>query len=171
MLDIGWPELLIALVIALLVIGPRDLPRAMHTVGRWVRRARAVTSEFQRHFDDIARESELEELREMKRQMSARGLRDEIDKTVDPTGEMRRDMKLKGGTALGDPKGSVKSGEAKGTAEHDTAGAAESPPDAAAKAKANGADPSAAPAATSNPAPPAAVPGSAEPQQPERTAQ
>jgi sec-independent protein translocase protein TatB len=171
MLDIGWPELFIVLVIALLVIGPRDLPRAMHTVGRWVRRARSVTSEFQRHFDDIARESELEELREMKRQMSGRGIRDEIDKTIDPTGDMRRDMKLKGGTALGDPKGTVKTGEGEAAAEAKTAETADNQPEAAAKAKANGADAAAGPGTTSKPAPPSAVPGSAEPQQPERSAQ
>jgi sec-independent protein translocase protein TatB len=162
MLDIGWPELFIVLVIALLVIGPRDLPRAMHTVGRWVRRARSVTSEFQRHFDDIARESELEELREMKRQMSGRGIRDEIDKTIDPTGDMRRDMK---------PKGTVKTAEGEAAAEAKTAETADNQPEAAAKAKANGADAAAGPGTTSKPAPPSAVPGSAEPQQPERSAQ
>jgi sec-independent protein translocase protein TatB len=164
MLDIGWPELFIILVIALLVIGPRDLPRAMHTVGRWVRRARAVTSEFQRHFDEMARDSELEELREMKRQMSARGLKDEIDKTIDPTGEMRRDMDIRGKTALGNPKGApVKPGNGAGTGEGE-------PKANGAAAPAAEAAPAEPPAGADKPAPPSAMPGSAEPKQPERAA-
>jgi sec-independent protein translocase protein TatB len=164
MLDIGWPELLIILVIALLVIGPRDLPRAMHTVGRWVKRARAVTSEFQRHFDEMARESELQELREMKRNMSARGIREEIDKTIDPTGDMRREMDIKGKTALGDAKGaSVKPGNGAPRSEADRGGKDEAP-----AGPQTAKEPGAAP---DKPAPPSAVPGSAEPRQPERTAQ
>ena len=107
MLDIGWPELFVVLVIALLVIGPRDLPRAMHHVGRWVKRARAMTAEFQRHFDEMARDSELDELRDMKRKMSARGIKDEVGKAIDPTGEMREAMDVKAGTPLAKPLGAA----------------------------------------------------------------
>ena len=64
MLDVGWPEFTIIVIIAIVVIGPRDLPRALNTVGKWVRKARTVTREFQRHIDDMVKESELEELRD-----------------------------------------------------------------------------------------------------------
>ena len=107
MLDIGWPELFIVLVIALLVIGPRDLPRAMNRVGRWVRGARSMASQFQRHFDEMARDAELDELRDMKRKMSARGIKDEVAKAVDPDGDLRRSMDVRTGTPLAKPLGAT----------------------------------------------------------------
>lgn len=91
MLDIGWPELMVILVVALLVIGPRDLPRAMHTVGRWVRKARTVTGEFQRHVDDMVRDADMEELRELKSlgKFNKHSVARELGKAIDPTGEIR----------------------------------------------------------------------------------
>src|SRR3546814_18393534 len=63
MLDIGWSELAVIAVVALLVIGPKDLPRALYTVGKWMRAARKVTRDFQKHVDDMMREAELAEAR------------------------------------------------------------------------------------------------------------
>ena len=63
MFDIAWTELLVIIVVALVVVGPKDLPRMMRTVGQWAGRARAMADQFRRSFDDIARQSELEELR------------------------------------------------------------------------------------------------------------
>ena len=63
MFDIGWSELLVVLVVALVVVGPKDLPRLMRTVGRWVGRARAMADQFRSSFDEMARQSELDELR------------------------------------------------------------------------------------------------------------
>jgi sec-independent protein translocase protein TatB len=63
MFDIAWTELLVILVVALVVVGPKDLPRMMRTVGQWAGRARAMADQFRRSFDDMARQSELDELR------------------------------------------------------------------------------------------------------------
>lgn len=63
MLDIGWAELAVLAVVALIIIGPRDLPGALHTLGRWAAKARAVAREFQSGIDEIARESEMRDLR------------------------------------------------------------------------------------------------------------
>jgi len=63
MFDIAWSELLVILVVALVVVGPKDLPRLMRTAGQWAGRARAMADQFRRSFDDMARQSELEELR------------------------------------------------------------------------------------------------------------
>ena len=62
MFDMSMSELLIVVVIALITIGPKNLPRALHTVGRWVSRARAMASEFHRHLDEIVHDAELEDL-------------------------------------------------------------------------------------------------------------
>ena len=48
---------------ALVVVGPKDLPRLMHIAGRWVGKARAMADQFRKSFDDMARQSELDELR------------------------------------------------------------------------------------------------------------
>ena len=63
MFDIAWTELLVIIVVALVVVGPKDLPRLMRTAGQWAGRARAMADQFRRSFDDIARQSELDELR------------------------------------------------------------------------------------------------------------
>ncbi|MGF1445018.1 MAG: Sec-independent protein translocase protein TatB [Pikeienuella sp.] len=70
MLDIGWQELIVIGIIALLVVGPKELPGLLRTVGRWVGKARGMAREFQRSWEDAAREADLEELnriREVKR--------------------------------------------------------------------------------------------------------
>tara|TARA_R110002110_G_scaffold260260_1_gene475959 strand:- start:145010 stop:145561 length:552 start_codon:yes stop_codon:yes gene_type:complete len=66
MFDIGWPELFLVMVIALIVIGPKELPNAIRTVMSIVRKLRATAREFQSGLDDIARETGLDDV---KRQM------------------------------------------------------------------------------------------------------
>lgn len=60
---IGWGEFFVLAVLALIVIGPKDLPRVMRTFGRFVGKARAMACEFQTSFEEIAREAEMEEMR------------------------------------------------------------------------------------------------------------
>ncbi|MBI1329864.1 MAG: twin-arginine translocase subunit TatB [Alphaproteobacteria bacterium] len=63
MFDIGWSELLVVLVVALVVVGPKDLPRLARMAGQWMARARAMADQFRKSFDEMARQAELEELR------------------------------------------------------------------------------------------------------------
>jgi sec-independent protein translocase protein TatB len=63
MFDFGWTHILILLVVALVVVGPKDLPKVMRTLGQWAGRARSMADQFRRSFDDMARPSELDELR------------------------------------------------------------------------------------------------------------
>jgi sec-independent protein translocase protein TatB len=76
MLDIGWQELLVIGVLALLVVGPKELPGLLRNVGRWAGKARSVARDFQRSMEDAAREADLEEfnrLREVKRDVENMG--------------------------------------------------------------------------------------------------
>ena len=60
---IGFTELLVLAVAALIVVGPKDLPMMMRRLGQFVGKGKAMAREFQAAFDDIARQSELEDLR------------------------------------------------------------------------------------------------------------
>jgi sec-independent protein translocase protein TatB len=62
MFDVSSSEFLLVMVIALVVIGPKDLPKVLRFVGNWVSKARAVAAQFRSGIDDIVRQSELEEL-------------------------------------------------------------------------------------------------------------
>lgn len=62
MFDIASTELLLVALVALLVIGPKDLPRVLRVVGQWVGKARGVAAQFRSGFDEMVRQSELEEM-------------------------------------------------------------------------------------------------------------
>lgn len=62
MFDIAPSEFLLVAFIALVVIGPKDLPKAMRVIGYWVGRARAVGRQFRSGFDEMVREAELAEM-------------------------------------------------------------------------------------------------------------
>lgn len=64
MFDIfSWQHILILLGVALVVVGPKDLPRLMHMAGKWAGKARSMANEFRKSFDEMARQAELDELR------------------------------------------------------------------------------------------------------------
>lgn len=62
MFDIGATELLVIAIVAILVIGPKDLPLALRTAGRWIGKIRRVSSHFRTGLDAMIREAEMEEL-------------------------------------------------------------------------------------------------------------
>jgi sec-independent protein translocase protein TatB len=64
MLDFSWSHILLFLIIALVVVGPKDLPRLMRMIGQWMGKARAMADQFRSAFDDMARQTELDELRQ-----------------------------------------------------------------------------------------------------------
>lgn len=64
MFDIAYSELLVVAIVALLVVGPKDLPKLMRAVGQWVRRARMMTSQIRAGFDQMMQEAEFQEQRE-----------------------------------------------------------------------------------------------------------
>lgn len=62
MLDFNAPEFLVVAIVALLVIGPKDLPKALRFVGHWVGKARGVARQFRSGFDTMVREAELADM-------------------------------------------------------------------------------------------------------------
>ncbi|PPR77736.1 MAG: Sec-independent protein translocase protein TatB [Alphaproteobacteria bacterium MarineAlpha2_Bin1] len=63
MLDIGWTELLVVGLILIVVVGPKDLPKVLRTIGQWTRKVKKIARDFQDNIEDIARESEIDEVR------------------------------------------------------------------------------------------------------------
>lgn len=59
----GGGELFVLVILAIIIVGPKDLPKMMRTVGRLIGQARGMAKDFQRSFDEMGRETELEELR------------------------------------------------------------------------------------------------------------
>ncbi|MBT5110610.1 MAG: twin-arginine translocase subunit TatB [Rhodospirillaceae bacterium] len=88
MLDVGWQELFIIAVITIIVVGPKEIPTVLRSVMSWVRRIKEMAREFQSGIDDIARESELNELRQEIENTANIDLDKEIENVIDPDGEM-----------------------------------------------------------------------------------
>jgi sec-independent protein translocase protein TatB len=82
--DLGWSELMLIGVIALVVVGPKDLPKALRVAGYWLRKAREMSREFQSSVDQMIREAELDEITKV----GELDLEQEIRKSVDPDGSL-----------------------------------------------------------------------------------
>lgn len=93
MFDIAWSELGIIAVVALVVIGPKDLPKVLRTVGQWTSKARSMAREFQSGIDDMVRESELDELRKAAKQITDGSIQDEVKKSIDPDGSLEKSFR------------------------------------------------------------------------------
>lgn len=92
MFDIGWQELFVVAVLAIIVVGPNDMPRAIRTVTAWLRKAKSMARDFQNGMEDIVREAELEDIRKEAEKAVDFNLEDEIKKTIDPTGEVTKEL-------------------------------------------------------------------------------
>ncbi len=88
MFDIGWSEMVVVLMVAILVVGPKDLPRAIATMTKYLRKARAMAREFQTGLNDLAREAELEDLKK-KVAETENSIKKQVEDAVDPTGSMQ----------------------------------------------------------------------------------
>ncbi len=86
MFDIGWQELFVMAVLAIIVIGPKDLPRAIRTLTLWIRKARGMARDLQEGVDEMAREAELDDIKEQANSIMV----DEFD----PAGTITRELEM-----------------------------------------------------------------------------
>ena len=94
MFDIGWTELAIIALIALLVIGPKDLPKAMQTMAGWINRIRGLAREFQSGVDEMVREAELDGIKEKFGATAGTDLDAMVENTIDPDGTFATEFDL-----------------------------------------------------------------------------
>src|SRR5579864_8702741 len=85
MFDLDWSKMAILAAVALVVIGPKDLPRVLRTLGQWTGRARAMAREFQNSIEELARESELDALKKDVEKLATT----DVASTIDPGGELK----------------------------------------------------------------------------------
>ena len=90
MFDFAWSEIALIGVVALIAIGPKDLPVAMRTVAQMVKKARRMAGEFQTHVDDMMREANLDEVRQHISDIRNFDIKGQIERAVDSDGSIRQ---------------------------------------------------------------------------------
>src|SRR5436189_580679 len=95
MFDIGWSELVVIAVVALIAIGPKELPGVLRMVGQWMGKARKMAAEFQGQFQEAMREAEMADLKKqfdettssIKSTFDTTDIKNELEKMIqDPVG-------------------------------------------------------------------------------------
>ncbi len=89
MFDFAWSEILLIGVVALIAIGPKDMPAAIRTVSRTVKKARRMAAEFQTHVDEMVREADLGDVKKAFNDIRNLDLGSVIEKHVDPDRSIR----------------------------------------------------------------------------------
>jgi sec-independent protein translocase protein TatB len=145
MFDIGWGELLLIGVVALIAIGPKELPGALRTLGQWMAKLRRMASEFQNQFHEAMREAEMADLKKQVDDMTSQA---QNYANFDPIGDVRREL-----------EGTQQQIESAITAEPATSAAASAP----VATSEQGAAPPALPSADTPTAPPTAPAGETAP--------
>ena len=92
MFDIGWQELFLIAVLALIVVGPKDLPQAIRTITIWIRKARLMARDFQSGVNEMVREAELDDLKDQL--TKPRDLKKSFIDTLDPDGKIAKGLTL-----------------------------------------------------------------------------
>ena len=103
MFDIGWSEIVVIAVVALIAIGPKELPGVLRMVGQWMGKARKMAAEFQGQFQEAMREAEMadlkksfDEVKEAATGLTSGGLMTSLQKDVDGRAPYRRHRQARG---------------------------------------------------------------------------
>jgi sec-independent protein translocase protein TatB len=89
MFDIGWGEFLIIGIVALIAIGPKELPSVLRTLGQWMAKLRRMASEFQNQFHEVMREAEMADLKKQVDEVTSQA---KSYANFDPVGEVRHEL-------------------------------------------------------------------------------
>lgn len=90
MFDISWTEFLLIGIVALIVIGPKELPTVMRSLGQWTRKIRSLAADFQNQFHEAMREAEMADLKKQVDDMAS------DVKNYDPLKDVRADVEAIG---------------------------------------------------------------------------
>lgn len=109
MFELGWDEMAIIAVVALVVLGPKELPNALRTVMSLTKAARKLAGEFQSGVNEIVREADLEDTKKKLTELQSinkNTIQKAVEKAIDPTGEIKTVMRIDKAPAInsGAPK-------------------------------------------------------------------
>jgi sec-independent protein translocase protein TatB len=93
MLDLGWQEFFLIATIAVVVVGPQDLPKVIRTVVGWIRKVRSMARDFQGSIEEVAREAELGDIRKEAEKLRSGNLSETILDAVDPDRDLSNALK------------------------------------------------------------------------------
>ena len=88
MLGMGWQEIFLVVVVAVIVVGPKELPRVLRTVSYWIRKLRGMAREFQSGVEDVIRETDLQDLKKELEETSVSDLRQSWSDATDLKNEV-----------------------------------------------------------------------------------
>src|SRR5580658_4825723 len=89
MFDVAWSEMAFIAAVALVLIGPKDMPVAIRSITGMIKKARRMAGEFQTHVDEMLREANLDEVKNSINDIRNFDLKTEMERTVDPDGTLR----------------------------------------------------------------------------------
>jgi len=89
MFDFAWSEMAVIAAVALVLIGPKDMPVAIRSITGMIKKARRMAGEFQTHVDEMLREANLDEVKSTINDIRNFDLKSEMERTVDPDGTLR----------------------------------------------------------------------------------
>jgi sec-independent protein translocase protein TatB len=89
MFDFAWSEIALIAAVALIAIGPKDMPVAIRTVAGMVKKARRMAAEFQTHVDEMVREANLDEVKNSFNDIKNFDFKSEVEKAIDPDHALR----------------------------------------------------------------------------------
>ena len=89
MFDFAWSEIAVIAGVALVLIGPKDMPVAIRTITGMIKKARRMAGEFQTHVDEMMREANLDDIKNSINEIRNFDLKDTVEKHIDPDGALR----------------------------------------------------------------------------------
>jgi sec-independent protein translocase protein TatB len=89
MFDFAWSEIAVIAAVALVVIGPKDLPVALRAISGFVKKARRMAGEFQTHVDEMMRDADLKDVKDSLNQIRNFDFRGTVEKAIDPDRSLR----------------------------------------------------------------------------------
>ena len=92
MFDFAWTEIVLIGVVALIAIGPKDMPVALKTLATLIKKARRMAGEFQSHVDEMVKDTELADVRNQISEIRNFDFKGEVKRAVDPDGSLRATM-------------------------------------------------------------------------------
>jgi len=90
MFNFSWSEIALIAVVALVAIGPKDMPAALKTIAQLVKKARGMAAEFQTHVNDLMREADLEDVRKHIDEIRNFDIKGTVERAIDPDQSLRK---------------------------------------------------------------------------------